>query len=135
MRGSFDNGRGVELGVILDAAFDRSLYSIVLDAAELEFIEAAGSLAVSNAEKRLAKLGAKLALRSPSALAAAWHSAGTGERGHWWTAPPDQLQFVPAVSGDARASTPDDQEPTNIHRRGYCRLPWGESPVGGTTSS
>ena len=41
---------------------------MVLDIAELDFIGAAGLLAVSNAEKRLAELGAELTVRSTSDL-------------------------------------------------------------------
>ena len=66
-RGTFDNGQSLELGAILDAAIDRQPVSMVLDATELDFIGPVGLLAVSNAEKRLAKLGAKLTVRLPSA--------------------------------------------------------------------
>jgi len=68
LQGTTENGAAFELGAILDAAIDRQPTSMVLDVAELEFMGAAGLLAVSNAEKRLAASGVTLTIQSPSAL-------------------------------------------------------------------
>jgi anti-anti-sigma factor len=68
LRGSVENLAAFELGAILDAVIDRRPRSMVLDLAELEFMGAAGLVAVSNAEKRLAALGIRLLIQSPSAL-------------------------------------------------------------------
>jgi hypothetical protein len=68
LMGTFKNGAAFELGAVLDAAIDRQPASMVLDAAELDFMGPAELLAVSNAERRLASFGSKLTIRSPSAL-------------------------------------------------------------------
>jgi anti-anti-sigma factor len=68
LRGSVENRAAFELGAILDATIDRHPTSIVLDLAGLVFMGAAGLVAISNAEKRLAALGVTLMVRSPSAL-------------------------------------------------------------------
>jgi hypothetical protein len=54
LMGTFKNGAAFELGAVLDAAIDRQPASMVLDAAELDFMGPAELLAVSNAERRLA---------------------------------------------------------------------------------
>jgi anti-anti-sigma factor len=68
LRGRVENGASFQLGAVLDAAIDRHPESVVLDFSELEFIGAAGMLAVANAERRLAELGVRLTVRSPSDL-------------------------------------------------------------------
>jgi anti-anti-sigma factor len=68
LRGSVENQAAFELGAILDATIDRHPTSMVLDLAGLVFMGAAGLVAVSNAEKRLAALGVTLMVKSPSAL-------------------------------------------------------------------
>jgi len=68
LRGNIDNTAAYGLGVFLDAAIDGRPASMVLDVAQLDFIGAAGLLAISQAKKRLAALGVTLAIRPPSAL-------------------------------------------------------------------
>jgi anti-anti-sigma factor len=68
LSGSFKNGAALQLGAVLDAVIDRQPASIVLDAAELDFMGPAGFLVVCSAEKRIAASGSKLTVRSPSAL-------------------------------------------------------------------
>jgi anti-anti-sigma factor len=66
--GIVENMAAFELGAILDAVIDRQPTSMVLDLAELEFMGAAGLVAVSNAERRLAASGVTLTIHSPSTL-------------------------------------------------------------------
>jgi anti-anti-sigma factor len=68
LRGTIENHAAFELGALLDSAIDRHPDSLVLDLSELHFIGAAGMVAISNAEKRLADLGVQLTVRSPSVL-------------------------------------------------------------------
>src|SRR5580658_5004869 len=68
LRGSVENLAAFELGAILDAVIDSQPTSMVLDLADLVFMGAAGLVAISNAEKRLAALGIRLMIQSPSAL-------------------------------------------------------------------
>jgi hypothetical protein len=68
LRGTTAQGASVDLGAMLDAAIDRSPASMVLDVAQLEFLGVAELLAIANAERRLARSGVTLTLRSPSAL-------------------------------------------------------------------
>jgi anti-anti-sigma factor len=68
LRGSVQNLAAFELGAILDSVIDRRPTSMTLDLAELDFMGAAGLVAVSNAEQRLAALGITLKIQSPSAL-------------------------------------------------------------------
>jgi ANTAR domain/GAF domain len=68
LRGRVENGSALNLSAILDAAIDRKPASIVLETSELDYLGAAGLLAVSNAEKRLAVLGITLTVQSPSVL-------------------------------------------------------------------
>ena len=68
LRGRVENAASVQLGAVLDAAITRHPESLVLDLSELEYIGTGGILAVANAEKRLAELGIRLTLRSPSDL-------------------------------------------------------------------
>src|ERR1019366_6671844 len=60
LRGTVQNEAAFELGAILDAAIDSQPTSMVLDLAELDFMGAAGLIAVSNAERRLASMGVTL---------------------------------------------------------------------------
>jgi anti-anti-sigma factor len=68
IRGRIDDFSAREFGVILDAAADRQPRSVVLELRELDFMGAAGLVVVTNVEKRLAALGVRLLIRSPSAL-------------------------------------------------------------------
>jgi anti-anti-sigma factor len=68
LAGKVENHAAFELGAILDSVIDRHPESVILDLTDLEFMGAAGMVAISNAEKRLAGLGLKLAVRSPSVL-------------------------------------------------------------------
>jgi anti-anti-sigma regulatory factor/GAF domain-containing protein len=66
--GTFADTAASALDVILGAAIDRQPASMILDVNELDFLGAAGLLAISNAEKRLASSGVTLKIQSPSAL-------------------------------------------------------------------
>jgi anti-anti-sigma factor len=68
LRGKVENQAAFELGALLDSAIDRHPESVVLDLAELDFMGAAGMVAISNAERRLMDLGSQLTVRSPSVL-------------------------------------------------------------------
>ncbi|MGO8859863.1 MAG: ANTAR domain-containing protein [Acidimicrobiales bacterium] len=68
LRGRVENGASFQLGALLDTVINRHPESVVLDLSELEFIGAAGMMAVANAEKRLSELGVRLTVRSPSEL-------------------------------------------------------------------
>jgi len=66
--GKVENLAASELSAALNATIDRHPTSVVLDLTELDFMGAAGMVAVADAEKRLATEGIKLTVRSPSAL-------------------------------------------------------------------
>jgi anti-anti-sigma factor len=68
LRGKVENRAGVQLGAYLDSAIDRHPESVVLDLSELDYMGAAGIVAISHAERRLADLGSQLTVRSPSVL-------------------------------------------------------------------
>jgi anti-anti-sigma factor len=68
LQGKVENYAAFELGIVLDSAIDRRPESVILDLSGLEFIGASGMVAISNAERRLAGLGAQLTVRSPSVL-------------------------------------------------------------------
>jgi anti-anti-sigma factor len=68
LRGKVEKGAAFELSALLDRTIDGRPESLVLDLSQLEFMGAAGMVAISNAEKRLAGFGVTLAVRSPSAL-------------------------------------------------------------------
>jgi anti-anti-sigma factor len=68
LAGNIDDSAAFVLSTILDEAIDRRPASMVLDVAELDFMGAAGLLAISDAKKRLAALGVTLTFQSPSAL-------------------------------------------------------------------
>ena len=68
LSGDIQNAAAFALGALLDAAIDRHPTSMVLDLAKLQFMGAAGLVAISNAEQRLAGLDVVLTVRSPSAL-------------------------------------------------------------------
>jgi anti-anti-sigma factor len=68
LNGKVENHAAFELGALLDSAIDQHPDSVILDLTGLDFMGAAGMVAISNAEKRLADLGSKLAIRSPSVL-------------------------------------------------------------------
>ncbi len=68
LRGSVALGAAPDLAAVLDATIERRPASVVLDMSELDFVGAAGLVAVLNAARRCAALGIDLTLRSPSAL-------------------------------------------------------------------
>jgi anti-anti-sigma factor len=68
LRGSIENAAAFGLSATLDAAIDRHPTSMVLDLSKLDFMSAAGLVAISNAERRLADLGVILTVQSPSTL-------------------------------------------------------------------
>ena len=68
LSGSIENDAAFTLGATLDAAIDRHPTSMILDLGKLDFMGAAGLIAVTNAENRLASLGVPLKVQSPSAL-------------------------------------------------------------------
>jgi anti-anti-sigma factor len=68
LSGSVENAAAFALSATLDAAIDRHPTSMVLDLAKLDFMSAAGLVAISNAEQRLAALNVILTVQSPSAL-------------------------------------------------------------------
>jgi anti-anti-sigma factor len=68
LSGSVENAAAFALSATLDAAIDRHPTSMVLDLAKLDFMGAAGLIAVTNAENRLASVGVALKVQSPSAL-------------------------------------------------------------------
>jgi len=68
LSGTVENAAAFALGAALDAAIDRHPTSMVLDLAKLEFMGAAGLVAISNAESRLAALDVVLKVQSPSSL-------------------------------------------------------------------
>ena len=68
LHGRVENLAAFDLAASLDATIDLQLEAVVLDLSELEFIGAAGVVAVANAEKRLAEVGVELAVRTPSTL-------------------------------------------------------------------
>lgn len=68
LTGSVENTAASALSATLDAAIDRHPTSMTLDLADLDFMGAAGLIAVTNAENRLASQGVLLNVRSPSAL-------------------------------------------------------------------
>ena len=68
LHGRVENLAAFDLAAALDATIDLPLEAVVLDLAELEFIGAAGVVAVANVEKRLAEVGIELAVRTPSTL-------------------------------------------------------------------
>ncbi len=68
LHGRVENLAAFDLAASLAATIDLQLEAVVLDLSELEFIGAAGVVAVANAEKRLAEVGINLAVRTPSTL-------------------------------------------------------------------
>jgi len=68
LTGSVESAAAFALSATLDAAIDRHPTSMTLDLAKLDFMGAAGLIAVTNAENRLASLGVMLKVQSPSAL-------------------------------------------------------------------
>ncbi len=68
LRGRVENLAAFDLAASLDATIDLKPVIVVLDLSELEFMGAAGMVAVANAEKRLTEAGIELAVRTPSTL-------------------------------------------------------------------
>jgi anti-anti-sigma regulatory factor len=68
LSGSVESAAPFALSATLDAAIDRHPTSMVLDLAKLDFMSAAGLVAISNAEKRLAALDVILTVKSPLTL-------------------------------------------------------------------
>jgi anti-anti-sigma factor len=68
LRGRVENQAAFQLGAILDSTIDGRPESVILDLSDLDFMGAAGMVAISNAERRLVDLGVSLTVRSPSVL-------------------------------------------------------------------
>jgi anti-anti-sigma factor len=68
LHGRVENLAAFDLGASLDAAIDLHAESVLLDLTELDFMGAAGLVAVANAEKRFAEAGTELSVRTPSTL-------------------------------------------------------------------
>jgi anti-anti-sigma factor len=68
LHGRVENLAAFDLGASLDAAIDLHAESVLLDLTELDFMGAAGLVAVANAEKRFAEAGVELTVRTPSTL-------------------------------------------------------------------
>jgi anti-anti-sigma factor len=68
LSGKVEHAAAFALGAALDAAIDRHPTSMALDLAKLQFMGAAGLVAISNAEQRLVTLGVVLTVHSPSTL-------------------------------------------------------------------
>jgi anti-anti-sigma factor len=68
LRGGVDQVWAPELGAVLGAVISRGHRNVVLDLAELDFMEATGLGAVTEAAGRLRLKGGKLSIRSPSAM-------------------------------------------------------------------
>jgi anti-anti-sigma factor len=68
LSGSVESAAAFALSATLDAAIDRHPTSMVLDLAKLDFMSAAGLVAIANAEERLAALDVILTVQSPSTL-------------------------------------------------------------------
>lgn len=68
LHGRVENLAAFDLGASLDAAIDLHAESVLLDLTELDFMGAAGLVAVANAEKRFAEAGKELTIRTPSTL-------------------------------------------------------------------
>jgi anti-anti-sigma regulatory factor len=68
LHGRFENLAAVDLDAAFDAVIESRPGTVVLDLAELDFMGAAGLVAVANAEERFADIGITMTVRSPSAL-------------------------------------------------------------------
>jgi anti-anti-sigma factor len=68
VRGSLDALSGPELSAIIDVVIDRGHHALIVDLAELDFIDAAGLQVIARGAGRLRRLHGALTLRSPSAM-------------------------------------------------------------------
>jgi anti-anti-sigma regulatory factor len=68
LHGRVESLDAFDLGAALDAAIDLHCPSVRLDISELEFVGAAGLVAVANAERRFAEAGVELTVQTPSRL-------------------------------------------------------------------
>jgi anti-anti-sigma factor len=68
LRGRFDSLAAFDLWAAMKGAIDLHRETVVLDLSELEFIGAAGLVALANAEKSFAEAGVELTVRTPSRL-------------------------------------------------------------------
>jgi anti-anti-sigma factor len=68
LHGRVENLAAFDLWAALEGAIDLRRPAVVLDLSELDFIGAAGLVALANAEKHYAKAGVELSLRTPSRL-------------------------------------------------------------------
>jgi len=66
--GEVDLATAPELGGVVDGEIDRGLLALVLDLAELEFIDARGLAVIAHSSGRLRPLGGHITLRSPPAM-------------------------------------------------------------------
>jgi anti-anti-sigma factor len=116
LHGRVENHASFELGALLDAAIERHPDEVVLDLSALAFIGAAGMVAISNAEKRLADLGTRLTVRSPSVLVnrlldmmetaeEARLERARPEHGHLGPEDPSVGSFPPAMIAPSRPKT------------------------------
>ena len=70
VQGEVDVHTSPELRAVVDAVIDRGHRSVVLDLAKLRFMDAAGLAVIAHAAVRLRPSGARLTIRSPSAMVA-----------------------------------------------------------------
>ncbi len=77
LHGRVEKLAAFDLAASLDATIDLEPAAVVLDLSELNFMGAAGVVAVANAEKRLSEVGIELSVRTPSTLIE--HLLGTME--------------------------------------------------------
>lgn len=68
VRGELDLLSAPQLGAILHGVIDRGHHSVVLDLAELDFMDAAGLSVIAAGIRRLQPYGQSLEIRSPSAM-------------------------------------------------------------------
>lgn len=68
VRGELDIATAPDLGVVVDALIDRGHRFVVLDLAELEFMDASGLRVIARAVHRLAPADGALIIRSPRAI-------------------------------------------------------------------
>jgi anti-anti-sigma factor len=68
LRGEVDLSTAPELGVFLDRAIDRGTLFVVLDLADLKFMDGSGLRVIGTSAKRLVNSGGALTIRSPSVM-------------------------------------------------------------------
>ncbi len=68
LHGKVEGGAAFRLSAALEAAIDFRTELVVLDLSDLDFMGAAGLVALANAERRFAQAGVELTIRTPSRL-------------------------------------------------------------------